>query len=126
VVDDSPAMTPYAAQLGPFAEDVAAFLRDEQFVARLGMTTTSREVTDGCAGSGADGRLVPVDGSSPRWLGTDSDLPPGAYADLLDVATCSEASNEGLASAVRAVTDPLASQTDDPMHPEEDDGNAGF
>lgn len=91
--------------------------------AHVGITTTSRLPTAGCAGSGADGRLVPVDGSDPRVLDR-LELLAGRLGSRLQVPTCSAAPNEAFAAAERAVA--LATQWDDPDHPEDADGNVAL
>src|SRR5690606_12698401 len=85
VVDDGPAMTPY---LGLVDDLVARFFDFQQAGNghfRWGVTTTSRTATGGCAGSGADGRLLPFDGSGPRWLDSGAGEPLSAFEGLFDL-----------------------------------------
>ncbi|WP_373047378.1 choice-of-anchor D domain-containing protein [Vulgatibacter sp.] len=124
VIDDGPAMASALPVVEDFMADYAAFARQQRLLGRIGVTTTSRIATAGCAGSGADGRLLPVDGSAPRWLDTQT-ADPTTLADLLAIEPCSAAPNEGLAAAWRALS-VLVDEADDPAHPEADDGNAGF
>ena len=125
VIDDSQAMAPYHTEFDGLISRLIDCQTSEGAHFRWGVTTTSRSATDGCAGSGADGRLFPFDGSGPRWLDADDAPPDAAYADLFDVPACSTAPNEGFAAAIRAVTT-LALKADDPDHPEPADGNSGF
>lgn len=123
VIDDSAAMAPHQAKLQSLLSDLAAHAIDEDVLIRFGVTTTSRTATADCAGAGADGRLLPLNG--PRWLDSHADLPSATWEAHADVGTCSSAPNEGMAAAFRALSE-LAAVADDPAHPEADDGNAGF
>ena len=124
VVDDGPAMASYADELKNWATSAGVVLLTTQNEFRWGVTTTSRIATDGCPGSGADGRLLPID-APERWVTRYTPNAPDAFTRSLDVGTCSTAPNEGLAAAWRAVGE-LDALDDDPQHPEPADGNAGF
>ena len=121
VIDDSPAMAPYPDVLDSLAAAVDAAL--PAIDARIGVTTTSRLAVPGCPSSGADGRLVPVDGSARRVLDRP-ELIDGRLHRRLDGAGCSSEPNRAFAAAERAIL--LTATRDDPDHPEEDDGNLGF
>lgn len=126
VIDDSPAMLPHREKLEGFLREFVSNARRYPMRVRTGFTTTSRLATDDCDGSGADGRLVPVDETGARWLETDADVPLEAWSDALArIRTCSGAPNEGFAAAWRALTE-LAALQDDPAHEDPNDGNAGF
>lgn len=124
VIDDSPAMAPYVDSLKQNAANLLMFLIAQDLDFRLGVTTTSLTATEGCAGSGADGRLLPLD-AAERWITPETPDAAGAFARAVDVGTCSAAPNQGLAAAWRAVSE-LDALEDDPAHPEPADGNAGF
>ncbi|WP_373047377.1 choice-of-anchor D domain-containing protein [Vulgatibacter sp.] len=124
VLDDGPGMDARLPTVRQWAEELAAFKQTQFVDERWAVTTTSRIATAGCAGSGADGRFVPVDGTAPRWLAT-REATAAELADLFDIEACSTAPNEGFAMAWRALSE-LATVVDDPVHPELNDGNASF
>ena len=96
----------------------------------LGVTTTGLEPGGECpggVGGGEDGRLVPVDGSRPRWFALDSPQPWAAdWEANLAVGACRTGPSRPLEAALRALSPPLADHADDPRHPEPSDGNVGF
>jgi len=121
VVDDSEAIAFHPTVLEALAEAVAADL--PSLDARIGVTTTSRLAAAGCFGSGADGRLVPVDGSARRVLDR-LDLLDGRLFDRLRFAGCAPGANRAFAAAERAIL--LTARRDDPDHEESGDGNLGL
>ena len=121
VVDDGTEMALVAEQVAAWGAAELPAIRTLD--PRVGITTGSRVATPGCAGSGPDGRLVPVDGSAPRVLDR-LELLDGRLAGRLAIPACSAAPNEAFAAAERAVA--LASLHDDPDHPEPADGNVGL
>lgn len=124
VVDDSPAMGPFAEDLQTLATSAATYLLAQRIDFRWGVTTTSRVATESCAGSGADGRLLPLE-MPERWLSPASPELLERVARSVDVGTCSTAPNEGFAAAWRAVSE-LDAEDDDPLHVEPADGHKGF
>ncbi|WP_373047382.1 choice-of-anchor D domain-containing protein [Vulgatibacter sp.] len=119
LVDDGAGMALHHERLAAHAAALTGAIATTDL--RAGVTTTSRSATAGCATSGADGRLLPVDGSAERMLDRQL-LQAGALAPRLQVAACSTAANEAFAAAERAVGF-LTGVEDDPAHPEPDDGN---
>lgn len=125
VIDDSPEMAPFAAQLRAWIRWMGDAFEDNAGNLTAAITTTSLAATETCPGSGADGRALPLDGSTPRILDGDTmDLGAALEANL-PTAFCSTAPNRGLDAAIRAVTE-LANTADDPAHVEANDGNLGF
>lgn len=122
VVDDGSHMEDLADALQGWA--LGEFVTLNELDARVGITTTSRTATEGCPGSGADGRILPFDSSAPRVLDRP-ELLDRRLEERLPVAACSEAPNEAFLAAERAVAF-LASRYDDPDHPERGDGNSGL
>lgn len=125
VVDDSPAMEPFLPQLREWSRAVGTFFETRRIDTRAAVTTTSLSATEGCTGSGADGRFLPFDGSGPRFVSSDDGNFGAAIEAQLPTQFCSEAPNRGLDAAIRAVAE-LGGLTDDPAHDEPNDGNLGF
>lgn len=95
----------------------------------LGVTTTGLEPGGGCpggVGGGEDGRLFPVTGTTPRFVTRDTPSAGAIWRQNLSVGACREGPNQVLEAALRALTPPVENSVDDPRHPEENDGNAGF
>ncbi len=124
VVDDSADMAPFEATLKENLARALSLFIAQQLDFRIGVTTISRTATDGCEGSGADGRLVPL-GESARWLTIGTPDLADRFRRAVDVGSCSTAPNQGLAAAWRTLSE-LDAVDDDPAHPEPGDGNAGF
>ncbi|MFB1484334.1 choice-of-anchor D domain-containing protein [Corallococcus sp. RDP092CA] len=132
VVDNSGSMMEEQQSLG---ENFAAFLSSAtaaQVDYRIGVTTTGLDPSPGgwseCPGGalgGENGRLFPVDGSSPRIITPDTPNAPGVFAINTHVGVC-HWNEQGLDAAYRALSDPLLYNLDDPRTPQANDGNGGF
>jgi hypothetical protein len=129
VIDNGTSMADEASQvvrnLRPFLAELAAQGLDWH----VGVTTTGLEPGGECpggVGGGEDGRLFPVDRSSARVLAPGTPAVETAWEANLQVGACREGPNQVFEAALRALTPPVASDVDDPRHPEPDDGNAGF
>lgn len=120
VVDDGPGMVPYRQRLVALLDSFSAEFGRRDL--HLGLTTTSLVASPSCAGSGADGRLLPLNGIQPRFVSSESE---GSLATRIPAAFCSAAPNQGIEAAWRALTT-LADTAEDDAHPEIGDGNAGF
>lgn len=129
VVDNGVGMGPEStrliAELGA-APDVLRAAYDY----RLAVTTTGAVPADiaGCFGGadgGEDGRLFPVDGSRPRVITRSTPDGRAVWEQNLAVGRCQTAPSRALEMAALAVSPGMAI-ADDPRHPEENDGNAGF
>ncbi|WP_373048621.1 choice-of-anchor D domain-containing protein [Vulgatibacter sp.] len=123
VVDDTTAMAPHRGKLATLADRILERLDGHDF--HIGVTTVSSSSAPGCENA-ADGRLLPFDGSGPRIIERETPDAPASLAALLAQESCQDpAAATGLANAWRAL-DELAEMADDPVHPEPNDGNAGF
>ncbi|RKG70798.1 choice-of-anchor D domain-containing protein [Corallococcus exercitus] len=132
VVDNSGSMMEEQQSLG---ENFAAFLSAAtaaQVDYRIGVTTTGLDPSPGgwseCPGGamgGENGRLFPVDGTSPRIITPETPNAAGVFAINTHVGVC-HWNEQGLDAAYRALSDPLLYNLDDPRTPEANDGNGGF
>jgi hypothetical protein len=98
----------------------------------LGVTTTGLDPSSGgwsqCGGGaegGENGRLFPVDGSTPRIITPQTPNAPGVFATNTHVGVC-HWNEQGLDAAYRALSEPLLHSLDDPRTPQLADGNGGF
>ncbi len=101
--------------------------RDLDF--HVGVTTTGLEPNGDCpggVGGGEDGRLFPVIGETARILTNETPDLESQWQTNVSVGACRTGPNRIFEAAVRALTPPVADAADDPRHPEENDGNAGF
>lgn len=96
----------------------------------LGVTSTGVTPGGACPGGAngqEDGRLFPVDGSSPRII--TPALAPAARIDALwantHVGIC-HFDEQGLEATRRALSSPTIDHADDPRYPQPNDGNLGF
>ncbi|MBE4752539.1 choice-of-anchor D domain-containing protein [Corallococcus sp. ZKHCc1 1396] len=99
---------------------------------RIGVTTTGLDPSPGgwseCPGGalgGENGRLFPVDGSSPRIITPETPHAAQVFATNTQVGVC-HWNEQGLDAAWRALSDPLLYNLDDPRTPQSADGNGGF
>jgi hypothetical protein len=99
---------------------------------RIGVTTTGLDPSPGgwseCPGGalgGENGRLFPVDNSSPRIITPDTPNAAAVFAYNTHVGVC-HWNEQGLDAAYRALSDPLLYNLDDPRTPQPNDGNGGF
>ncbi|RKG85851.1 choice-of-anchor D domain-containing protein [Corallococcus terminator] len=132
VVDNSGSMMEEQQSLG---ENFAAFLSAAtaaQVDYRIGVTTTGLDPSPGgwseCPGGalgGENGRLFPVDGSSPRIITPQTPNAASVFAFNTNVGVC-HWNEQGLDAAWRALSDPLLYNLDDPRTPQAADGNGGF
>ncbi|QAT86723.1 putative lipoprotein [Corallococcus coralloides] len=132
VVDNSGSMMEEQQSLG---ENFAAFLSAAtaaQVDYRIGVTTTGLDPSPGgwseCPGGalgGENGRLFPVDGSSPRIITPETPGASGVFATNTLVGVC-HWNEQGLDATYRALSDPLLYNLDDPRTPQSGDGNGGF
>ncbi len=98
----------------------------------VAVTSTGLEASPGgwaeCQGSvqgGENGRLFPVDGSSPRVITPATPDAEAAFARNAMVGVC-HWEEQGLEAMYRALSAPLSTSEDDPTTPQPADGNAGF
>ncbi|WP_223634822.1 choice-of-anchor D domain-containing protein [Corallococcus sp. EGB] len=132
VVDNSGSMMEEQQSLG---ENFAAFLSAATAAKvdyRIGVTTTGLDPSPGgwseCPGGaqgGENGRLFPVDGSSPRIITPETPNAAAVFANNTNVGVC-HWNEQGLDAAYRALSDPLLYNLDDPRTPQPNDGNGGF
>ncbi len=132
VVDNSGSMMEEQQSLGAnFASFMSAAL-ESGVDYHIGVTTTGLDPSSGgwsqCPGGaegGENGRLFPVDGSTPRII---TPLTPNAaalFATNTHVGVC-HWNEQGLDGAYHALSDPLLNSLDDPRTPQPADGNGGF
>ncbi|ADO71134.1 choice-of-anchor D domain-containing protein [Stigmatella aurantiaca] len=132
VVDNSGSMMEEQQSLG---SNFAAFLSSANAAGvdyHIGVTTTGLEASPGgwsaCTGGaegGENGRLFPVDGSSPRIITPITPNAPAVFARNTQVGVC-HWSEQGLEAAYRALSQPLLHSEDDPRTAPPADGNGGF
>lgn len=132
VVDNSGSMMEEQQSLG---QNFAAFLSSANQASvdyRIGVTTTGLDPSPGgwseCPGGaqgGENGRLFPVDGSSPRIISPATPNAAGVFATNTKVGVC-HWNEQGLDAAYRALADPLLYNLDDPRTSLPNDGNGGF
>ncbi|WP_233610286.1 choice-of-anchor D domain-containing protein [Corallococcus sp. AB049A] len=132
VVDNSGSMMEEQQSLGA---NFAAFLSQAaaaQVDYRIGVTTTGLDPSPGgwseCPGGalgGENGRLFPVDGTSPRIITPETPNAAGVFANNTHVGVC-HWNEQGLDATWRALSDPLLYNLDDPRTPQLNDGNGGF
>lgn len=114
VIDDSGSMADEQAALAMLAPDLLANLAPLHW--QIGVTTTDLDLVGG--------RLVPVDGSSPRIVSPQTPDAVDVLAANVQVGTMGSAMEMGIGAAVRAVA--LADLVDDPSTALPDDGNLGL
>ncbi|WP_235685669.1 MULTISPECIES: choice-of-anchor D domain-containing protein [Corallococcus] len=132
VVDNSGSMMEEQQSLG---ENFAAFLTAASAAHvdyRIGVTTTGLDPSPGgwseCPGGaqgGENGRLFPVDNSSPRIITPQTPNAAQVFANNTHVGVC-HWNEQGLDAAYRALSEPLLYNLDDPRTPQPNDGNGGF
>ncbi|MDY7225269.1 choice-of-anchor D domain-containing protein [Hyalangium rubrum] len=132
VVDNSGSMMEEQQSLGA---NFAAFMSAAQIAGvdyRIGVTTTGLDSSPGgwsnCPGGaegGENGRLFPVDNSSPRVITRQTPNAAGVFANNTQVGVC-HWNEQGLEAAYRALSAPLLHGVDDPRTPQVDDGNGDF
>jgi hypothetical protein len=132
VVDNSGSMMEEQQSLG---SNFAAFLTAANAAGvdyHIGVTTTGLETSPGgwsvCPGGaegGENGRLFPVNGTSPRVITPQTPNAAGVFANNTHVGVC-HWNEQGLDAAYRALSDPLLHSMDDPRTPQASDGNGGF
>jgi hypothetical protein len=132
VVDNSGSMMEEQQSLGA---NFAAFLSAATASGvdyRIGVTTTGLEASPGgwsqCPGGaegGENGRLFPVNGSSPRIISPTTPNAAGVFAYNTHVGVC-HWNEQGLEAAYRALSPPLLHSLDDPRTPLPRDGNGDF
>lgn len=132
VMDNSGSMMDEQQNLGA---NFAAFLEHAISTGvdyHIAVTTTGLERSSGgwavCPGGaegGENGRLFPVDGSSPRIITPATPSAEAVFARNINVGVC-HWNEQGLEGMYRALSDPLVYSVDDPRTPLPMDGNAGF
>ena len=128
VIDNSGSLSEEQAQVSANLVAFLSFAQAQQIDFQLGVTTTGLDESGGCPGGvngGEDGRLFPVDGTSPRILTPATPNLEDHWQSNVNVGVC-HGSELGLEAAYRALSDPLINNGDDPRHPEPNDGNLGF
>ncbi|WP_224367355.1 choice-of-anchor D domain-containing protein [Hyalangium versicolor] len=132
VIDNSGSMMEEQQSLGAnFAAFMSSAL-ESGVDYHLGVTTTGLDISSGgwsqCPGGaegGENGRLFPVDGSSPRIITPSTPNAAGVFANNTQVGVC-HWNEQGLDGAYRALSDPLLHSLDDPRTQQSADGNGGF
>jgi hypothetical protein len=132
VVDNSGSMMDEQQSLG---QNFTAFLTHAASAGvdyHIGVTTTGLERSSGgwavCPGGaegGENGRLFPVDNSSPRIITPTTPAAASVFARNTNVGVC-HWNEQGLDAMHRALSDPLVYNSDDARTPQGADGNAGF
>jgi hypothetical protein len=132
VVDNSGSMMEEQQSLGA---NFAAFLTAATAAGvdyHIGVTTTGLDASSGgwsqCPGGaegGENGRLFPVNGSTPRVITPLTPNASGVFATNTRVGVC-HWNEQGLEAAYRALSQPLLHSADDPRTPLGSDGNGGF
>jgi len=132
VVDNSGSMTEEQTSL---SRNFAAFMTAAQALGvdyHIGVTTTGLEPSPGgwtqCPGGaqgGENGRLFPVDNSTPRIITPDTPDAASVFATNVQVGIC-HWNERGLGAAYRALSAPLVNSADDPTTALPNDGNLGF
>ncbi len=131
VIDNSASMQPYQGVLAQGLQSFLDYALEQGIDFQVGVTTTGLLPSDNpslCPGGVAgaeDGRLFPVDGSSPRILTRLTPDLADHWASNVNVGICNGL-EQGLEAARRALTAPVIDAEDDPRHEEPADGNAGF
>jgi Abnormal spindle-like microcephaly-assoc'd, ASPM-SPD-2-Hydin/Transmembrane protein 131-like N-terminal len=132
VVDNSGSMMEEQQSLGAnFAAFMSSAL-ESGVDYHIGVATTGLDASSGgwsqCPGGaegGENGRLFPVNGSSPRIITPSTANAAGVFANNTQVGVC-HWNEQGLDGAYRALSDPLLNSLDDPRTPQAADGNGGF
>jgi hypothetical protein len=132
VIDNSGSMMEEQQSLGAnFASFMSAAL-ESGVDYHIGVTTTGLDASSGgwsqCPGGadgGENGRLFPVDGSSPRIITPLTPNAAGVFATNTRVGVC-HWNEQGLDGAYKALSDPLLHSLDDPRTPQSGDGNGSF
>ncbi|HYI01658.1 choice-of-anchor D domain-containing protein [Hyalangium sp.] len=132
VVDNSGSMMEEQQSLGA---NFAAFMTAATASGvdyHIGVTTTGLDVSSGgwsqCPGGaegGENGRLFPVNGSTPRIITPRTPNASAVFASNTHVGVC-HWNEQGLEAAYRALSDPLLHSLDDPRTAQAGDGNGGF
>jgi hypothetical protein len=129
VIDNSAGMGEEQATIAGLFSEFVSFARAQSIDYQIGVTTTGLTGVPGaCAGGvggGEDGRLFPVDHSSPRILTPATPSADDVWAAHARVGEC-QAVEQPLEAAYRALYPPVANSCNDPRHPEPNDGNCGF
>jgi hypothetical protein len=128
VIDNGTGMAGLQERLADNLRPFLSFVQAQAIDFHLGVTTTGLEPGGDCpggVGGGEDGRLFPVDGAV-RFVTPETPDLEARWTANFRVGACREGPNHALEAAVRALTPPVADSADDPRHPEENDGNAGF
>jgi hypothetical protein len=132
VIDNSGSMMEEQQGLGSnFAAFMGAAI-DSGVDYHIGVTTTGLDPSSGgwsqCPGGaegGENGRLFPVDGSSPRVITPATPNPESVFATNTRVGVC-HWNEQGLDGAYRALSAPLLHSVDDPRTSQPADGNGAF
>lgn len=132
VIDNSGSMMEEQQNL---AQNFAALMSAAQAAGvdyHIAVTTTGLEPSPGgwsaCPGGaegGENGRLFPVDGSSPRIITPTTPNASQVFARNVQVGWC-HWNEQGLEAMYRALSPPLVNSPDDPSTSLLNDGNGGF
>jgi len=117
--------------VGANAKDFWDFATSNDIDFHLAVTTTGIQYTSWNCNQGAgiagleDGRLVPADNARKRIITPETPNGFDIFKKNITVDAC-QYYEGGIHTSYKAVTDPLATQDDDPRYPEKNDGNLGF
>ncbi|MFY0568324.1 choice-of-anchor D domain-containing protein [Archangium lansingense] len=132
VVDNSGSMMDEQQNLGANFSAVLGPASARNVDYHIAVTTTGLEHSSGgwavCPGGaegGENGRLFPVDNSSPRVITPTTPWAEAVFARNTQVGVC-HWNEQGLEAMFRALSDPLVYNVDDARTPLPMDGNAGF
>lgn len=131
VVSNMNSMSAELKNLQTYASDFWDFAVANEIDFHLGVTTTGTEYDSWSCGAGVgilgleDGRLVPVEGTRPRVVTPDTPNGFDVFKANLRQDAC-QYYEGGVYTSYQAVTEPMATSSDDPRYPEKNDGNLGF
>ncbi|MFL5346304.1 MAG: choice-of-anchor D domain-containing protein [Hyalangium sp.] len=132
VIDNSGSMMEEQQSLGANFSSFMSAALESGVDYHIGVTTTGLDPSSGgwsqCPGGaegGENGRLFPVDGSSPRIITPQTPNAGAVFANNTHVGVC-HWNEQGLDGAYHALSEPLLHSLDDPRTPQQGDGNGGF
>ncbi|MCY1076523.1 choice-of-anchor D domain-containing protein [Archangium lansingense] len=132
VVDNSGSMMDEQQNLGSNFSSFLSHAAAAGVDYHVAVTTTGLERSSGgwavCPGGaegGENGRLFPVDNSSPRVISPSTPAAESVFARNTQVGVC-HWNEQGLEAMYRALSDPLVYNVDDTRTPQPMDGNSGF
>lgn len=129
VVGNTTTMAPFQRRLADALPGWLERARGAGLDVQAGVTTTGlvprAGVCGGPAEGGEGGRLVPLDGSGPRWVSSAQATAGVNLAANADVGACHNLV-QGLETMRQALSSPLVDSADDPRTALPQDGNAGL